>query len=515
MYSALTRLELLASIEQDFGRYKTKLASIGQIDLAALPSKLQPFARTMLSANHEKRPSINTVSGCAYFQDDVLLRALQFLEGMVGKDPMQKASFLKDLEKFWTQFDVRILRHKVLPPLLQELQNPNLQSLVIPFVFKAVVNQDKEEFATYTLPQLKPVMQNIKGEGLLTVLNNCDSLTKIMTRATVAEVLLPIFLKAFDEDAPRIQEEALRKASPIFECLDYQSLKSKVLPRIHVLSMKTVSGKVRINSLVLMGELVPRLDKDEAQKMLHTCQQITNVDKSPGTLMCVLGVGDSISKYWGEELTAQIVLPSLSPLLVSKNLSHQQFNTYLTVVRDMLQRIEDKVGKQIKESEPIELEQQRQISNTTITWDTAKPKACHLSRSLSDICTCGLKGFLDDVTVEQETWKDFTAPNVTAYTGSAVVAQQPLRSAVQNAAPVDMTPLTSTSAKHPTKADDPFDFSLMNGSLANNAPPSSTKPLTVAHPPIQQPRVSDRPISNRISVMVTADVESDREWWNT
>ena len=202
-----------------------------------------------------------------------------------------------------------------------------------------------------------------------------------MTRANVADVLLPIFLRAFDEDSPRIQEEALRKASHIFECLDYQPLKSKVLPRIHVLSMKTVSGKVRINSLVLMGQLVPRLDKDEAQKMMHTCQQITNVDKSPGTLMCVLGVGDSISKYWGEELTAQIVLPTLSPLMVSKNLSHQQFSTYLTVIRDMIQRIEEKVGKQIKESEPIKLEQQREKSNTAVTWDTTKPQASHLIRS--------------------------------------------------------------------------------------------------------------------------------------
>lgn len=374
IYAALTKVGLLSGIQDNIGHYKTMIQSLNMNSLSSLPSQVQPFVLKMLSLSPSQRPPITAVFDATYFQNDVLLRALQFLEGMVGKDPMQKASFLRDLEQFWSQFDVRVIRYKILPPLMLELQNPMLQSLIIPFVFKASGNQSKEEFESYTLPSLRTVLESIKGDALLTVLNHCDPLTKVMTRATVAEVLLPIFLRAFDQNVPKIQEESLRKAPPIFECLDYEQLKSKVLPRLHTLSMKTASAKVRINSLVLMGHLIPRLDKDESQKMILTCRQITQVDKSQGTLMCVLGVCDSISKHWGEIITAQIVLPFLTPLLIVKTLSHQQFATYLTVTREMLNRIEEKTGKQIRESEPVTVAQTKQEEKQNVTWDTTKPK---------------------------------------------------------------------------------------------------------------------------------------------
>ena len=46
-------------------------------------------------------------------QEDVLVRALRFLDTLLQRDNLQKAAFLKDLTGFWTRFDARILRHKV------------------------------------------------------------------------------------------------------------------------------------------------------------------------------------------------------------------------------------------------------------------------------------------------------------------------------------------------------------------------------------------------------------------
>lgn len=63
--------------------------------------------------------------------------------------------------------------------------------------------------------------------------------------------------------------------------------------------------------------------------------------------MCVLGVGDAISKHWGPEITAQKVLPFLCPLLLSSALSHQQFSTYMTLIKEMLKRVEDKRRSQL------------------------------------------------------------------------------------------------------------------------------------------------------------------------
>ena len=69
--------------------------------------------------------------------------------------------------------------------------------------------------------------------------------------------------------------------------------------------------------------------------------------------MCVLGVCDAISNHWGAKLTAMKVIPQLAPLLVSETLSHSQFSTYMTLLRKMLDRIEEKSGSLLMQQEPI------------------------------------------------------------------------------------------------------------------------------------------------------------------
>lgn len=48
-----------------------------------------------------------------HMQEDVLLRALRFMDNMLQRDAVQKSAFLKDLAGFCTQFDERVLRYQV------------------------------------------------------------------------------------------------------------------------------------------------------------------------------------------------------------------------------------------------------------------------------------------------------------------------------------------------------------------------------------------------------------------
>ena len=67
---------------------------------------------------------------------------------------------------------------------------------------------------------------------------------------------------------------------------------------------KNVSGnlgfpsyvQVRVNALLCFGELVPMLDKHAVLEILQTIQRCTAVDRSAPTLMCTLGVANSILK---------------------------------------------------------------------------------------------------------------------------------------------------------------------------------------------------------------------------
>jgi SCY1-like protein 2 len=54
--------------------------------------------------------------------------------------------------------------------------------------------------------------------------------------------------------------------------------------------------QVRVNALLCLGEVVPRLDKAAIQEVLQTLQRCTAVDHSAPTLMCSLGVASAIYK---------------------------------------------------------------------------------------------------------------------------------------------------------------------------------------------------------------------------
>lgn len=45
-------------------------------------------------------------------------------------------AFIKDLATFWSQFDDRLLRHKVLPPIVAELRGGVTQLAALPLVLQ-------------------------------------------------------------------------------------------------------------------------------------------------------------------------------------------------------------------------------------------------------------------------------------------------------------------------------------------------------------------------------------------
>lgn len=53
---------------------------------------------------------------------------------------------------------------------------------------------------------------------------------------------------------------------------------------------------MRVNALLCLGELIPTLDKRAILDILQTIQRCTAVDRSAPTLMCTLGVSNSILK---------------------------------------------------------------------------------------------------------------------------------------------------------------------------------------------------------------------------
>ncbi|XP_020238273.1 SCY1-like protein 2 [Cajanus cajan] len=330
--------------------YMNTLTYLSSDAFSSIPPELVPDLQRMLSSSETSRPTAMDFTGSPFFRQDTRLRALRFLDHMLARDNMQKSEFLKALSDMWKDFDSRVLRYKVLPPLCAELRNVVIQPMILPMVLTIAESQDKNDFEQSTLPALVPVLSTAAGETLLLLVKHAELIINKTSQEHLVSHVLPMIVRAYDDNDARMQEEVLKKSVSLAKQLDAQLVKQVVLPRVHGLALKTTVAAVRVNALLCLGDMVNRLDKLAVLDILQTIQRCTAVDRSPPTLMCTLGVANSIFKQYGVEFVAEHVLPLLMPLLTAQQLNVQQFAKYMLFVKDMLHKIEEKRGVVVTDS---------------------------------------------------------------------------------------------------------------------------------------------------------------------
>ncbi|CAA3019573.1 SCY1 2 [Olea europaea subsp. europaea] len=276
--------------------YMNSLTYLSSEAFSSIPRELVPELQRMLSANEAIRPSAMDFTGSPFFREDTRLRALRFLDHMLERDNMQKSEFLKALSDMWKDFDSRVLRYKVLPPLCAELRNLVMQPVILPMVLTIAESQDKNDFEQSTLPSLVPVLDMAVGETLLLLVKHAELIINKTSQEHLISHVLPMFARAYDETDARLQEEVLKKTVSLAKKLDVQLVKQAILPRVHGLALKT-----------------------------------------------------TIAAY-GIEFVAEHVLPIVTPLLITGQLNVQQFAKYMYFVKDVLRKIEEKRGVTLTDS---------------------------------------------------------------------------------------------------------------------------------------------------------------------
>lgn len=360
--------------------YMNSLTYLSHETLSSIPSELVPDLQRVLSANETLRPTALDFTSSSFFRDDTRLRALRFLDHMLERDNIQKSEFLKALTEMWKDFDSRVLRYKVLPPLCAELRNLVMQPMILPMVLTIAESQDKNDFALSTLPALVPVLNTASGDTLLLLVKHAELIINKATQDHLVSHVLPMLVRAYDDNDNRLQEEALKKAVPLAKQLDAKLVTQAILPRVHGLALKTTVAAVRVNALLCLSDMIQMLDKLAVLEILQTIQRCTSVDRSPPTLMCTLGIANSILKRYGIEFVAEHVLPLIMPLLIAQQLNVQQFAKYMAFVKDILRKIEEKRGvtltdtgvKELRPSPATNGQSSGQSVNTGTTSSTTR-----------------------------------------------------------------------------------------------------------------------------------------------
>jgi SCY1-like protein 2 len=341
---------------QTLGEYRAALASAGVPSAVASSGIGSPqrspggaleaagaVVKYMTAVSPAARPAASALGTAAYFHADPGLHALQSLDTFLELDVLGRAALLQSLHGSWALFDGRVLRYRVLPPLLTELRTPQLQTLVLPLILELAERQDPEDFTGFTLPHLTPLLERATGATLLSILRSTAAFAARITCPEVFEArVLPAVLRGVEAPEVLVQEEALRQVAvaaaagrvrPKAMCLD-------VFPLLLAAALNTTAAAVRVNALVALGKVAPGLGPQEWDAALAMLRQLLAVDTSAATLMCVLGVADAVGRAGGAALTAARVLPLVCPLTMAPGLNQQQLGTVMRILHAMLDRVE-------------------------------------------------------------------------------------------------------------------------------------------------------------------------------
>nr|CAD7438797.1 unnamed protein product [Timema bartmani] len=352
------------------------------------------------------------------FFEDVGVKTLNYLDSLFQWDNLQKSQFYKDLKAHdegaavpgegvcepndgavcppQHLVDLRQLHQRgVLVPCPATPQGRHedagahsgkfsayegSQSLITPLVCLTPRVEDK----------LLHLPDTFCAQILLIFMQKMELLLKLTPAAEIKTDVLPMLYRALESDAQQIQELCLSVLPTFAGLIDYPAMKNALLPRIKKLCVNTSYISVRVNCLVCVGKLLEHLDKwlvlDEVLPFLP---QIPS--REPAVLMGILGMlvlcphlfsnmqhNSPLSlvpaannstdtgiyklsltdKKLGitKEVMATKILPFLMPLSIENGLTLNQFNALISLIKEMVSRVEGEHRTKLEQLNSIQAE---------------------------------------------------------------------------------------------------------------------------------------------------------------
>lgn len=353
----------------------------------------------MLNATPELRINVHEFTKVPFF-DDIGVKTLHYLDQLFQWDNLQKSKFYKGLPQVIQKLPHRINVYRIVPCLVKEFLNPPMIPFVLPNVMLIAENCNQQEYCKNILVHLKPVMKITDPiQILLIFMQKMDLLLKLTPAEDVKSDVLPMLYRALESDAQQIQELCLSILPTFASLVDYPSMKNHLLPRIKKLCVTSQLVSVRVNCLLCVGKLLEHLDKwlvmDEIIPFLP---QIPS--REPAVLMAILGIYKlslTHSKLGlTKEALATKVIPFLVPLSIENGLSLTQFNAMISLVKDMVNRVETEHRTKLEQLQSVQKE------NNALKYDAQKqfvpnaksPVKDNASEAFADL---GLEQFLNDM----------------------------------------------------------------------------------------------------------------------
>ncbi|XP_046852322.1 SCY1-like protein 2 isoform X2 [Xenia sp. Carnegie-2017] len=335
----------LCDCQGDISKYKKFVEKISQTSpsLGNVPSDVEEHVKYLLSVSPERRLDIHQLSKVQYF-DNVAAQTLHYLDTLMQRDNMTKSQFFKSLYKIISMLPKRVVLQRVLPHLCLEFSNHAMIPFVLPNVLLIAENCSNEEYFELIFPKLIPVLKIQEPiQVVLILLKKMELLLTKTPKESIQHHVLPMVFLALEAPSDQVQELALTIIPNFAKMIEYAAMKHSIIPRIKTLCLKTSTFSVRVNCLVCLGKILEYLDKfliiDEIFPLF-----LEVPSREPAVCMAILGIYKQTTVHkklsLDKDYIAKSALPFLLPLSVEPGLNISQFSQFMSVIRELISRVE-------------------------------------------------------------------------------------------------------------------------------------------------------------------------------
>ena len=345
---ALSAGRPLIAAQHNVLTYKQRIETLVPIDFSRVPPDCRESLQGMLSVDSGKRWDSEKVQASPFF-GDILLRSLMFADTLANKDAPLKAKFFKGLQRLVPKYSHRLLKLRLLPPLLRELRFAEQVPFILPSVFQicATALTDRE-FRETVLASVLPLFNKDGPNSVqisISLLEHMEFFIHKSPESVIGSHVIPLLCWSMNCGDAALQDIAIRQVPVLGSKIPYSALISTILPRmikISVSNSSQVSPHARINSLICLGKLFVSKVIDQkvlAERVLPALEQSLVTQCTPDIFNANVKVYLAISKKLDEELVARKVLPTLIPLLADPILERDLFEKLSDLVHDLVAKI--------------------------------------------------------------------------------------------------------------------------------------------------------------------------------
>lgn len=360
--SQLTQLRI-QEIEQLISNYNSTLKRVPEDSRFAIKS--------MLSIDQHSRPNIVQYQKLALFED-VQVRTLQYLDSIFKMDSLEKVKFYKGLPEILELMPKRVKVDRIMSELAKEFRNPEMTVFVLPnylLILKEI--DDEKEFTDYCLPHLNEVFQMKEPIQVSIILMQNIELLLLKCKKnqeTIRNYVLPMVCRCFDQNSVEVQDLCLQSVPNICYLVEQASIKNSLLPKIKKLCLATTDKSMKVKCLLCIGKIIKHLDKwiviDDVINFLPELNS-----REAGCIMACIGIYQLSFNHEKLGLTKEVicnrVLPHMLSLSIENHLNANQFETIMTLVRQMLTNVEDEHKAKLKHLDSLKSQQEMALVSFT------------------------------------------------------------------------------------------------------------------------------------------------------